>query len=295
MGGLLCSAYSKLLVLKLPFVNDASTATKINYDRSIRIKQRRILTEEVLNMNTVAQTITLEEALQRPATEPLYVLNTYTDSKSLKDGEVYFTVREGLNDLRAIRVPSTWVPVEMYKASRQAILDSQGFRIALRNGALKIASPEYVKSLGANSAAQDEFEHQRKLEQAFYDPNAMEELTRSNVARSSSAGNVSATGDIATEVDVLGEMTAVQASNNAISVDIDKDESDEVANNPKAVNNAFKTFVAVLNDMTEVEARSRILKRGPMSIAQVEYLSSRLVHKAISSKLAAVLASKAKR
>ena len=235
-------------------------------------------------MNQIKQTISIQEALARPKNEPVHVINAYVDSNTHIGGDLFITIRDGNNDVEALRIPSSWVPFEITYVSRKTLLNSSAFRRALNSSppTLHIASPEYVASLANNTLAQEEYARLRKLEASRNNPRAMEELMNTPPTKH---GSLPLTGDTTTEVDVRGSMS-VQGPV------FDSQETEEVSQNPKAVNNQFKAWAHSLNDFQETESRARLLSRSAMSVAQVEYLVGILIHESIKAKLSSALGKK---
>ena len=231
------------------------------------------------------KTLTLQEALQRDAFEPLHVINEFLNNANSQSADLYLAIRDGGNDLIPLRVPSTWVPIALTEVvSRKSLLESHHFRTALKSKALAIASPEYVASLETNKLAQEEYERLERYERARNNPRAMEELIRAP-RRQQEVSTVDAT-DVTTEVNIRDELLAQEAV-------FDPEETEEVAKNKRAVNNEFRAWAHAMNDYEESAARARILSRGTMSPAQVAYLAKTVVHVDLRKRLAAWLTQRA--
>ena len=231
-------------------------------------------------------TINIREARSRPADEPLHVINSFVNAQSNMGGEIYLNIRQGFNDIRTVRIPATWVPYEIIGVDRMDLLKSFEFQTAVEKNALQIASPDYVNSLESNELAQAEYARVRKLEAGRNDPRALEEFLLTPPRRTliDSSGVDKFAKDTETEIDVREQMLR-----NDSPAPVYGEETDEVANDPRAVNNRFKAWAHALNDFVEVEARARILGFGVMSAAQVAHLAQTIIHEDLRVKLETAL------
>lgn len=102
--------------------------------------------------------LTIQQAIEQDPKSPLYLLNISEESE-LTDymaGDVYLSARSD-GDIIPIKVPKTWLPVEVTTmAPRDAILKSRFFMNAVNNGLVKIITREYAEELTGSEGADDE-------------------------------------------------------------------------------------------------------------------------------------------
>ncbi len=96
-------------------------------------------------------TLTLSE-LERDSGMSVFVVN-----KSDPKGNINFSVSDGMGGIMVVRVPVTWVPIDLTtQATKEAIIKSPHFRKLVSTGMLGIVSEAHALDILSKSDAQKE-------------------------------------------------------------------------------------------------------------------------------------------
>lgn len=101
----------------------------------------------------------LGDVLREPETEPLWVINTSSQSELGAAGEVLIAIQGPGNQATIIEVPQSWLPVDLtLQVDRKLILASTEFRRALGKQHIRLITKEYANALNRDKAASKERE-----------------------------------------------------------------------------------------------------------------------------------------
>lgn len=101
----------------------------------------------------------LGDVLRDHETEPLWVINTSSQSELGAAGEVLIAIQGPGNQATIIEVPQSWLPVDLtLQVDRKLILASTEFRRALGKQHIRLITKEYANTLNRDKAASKERE-----------------------------------------------------------------------------------------------------------------------------------------
>lgn len=207
----------------------------------------------------------------------IYVLNTSSQSELGLGGDVFVTVMVG-NQNRAVKIPRTWIPVEVTKSiPRKFLMESPNFLEAMAKGFITAISTESAKKiLGKPGATQEE----RRLIEI---DNAIREASKVRGV----GKNVTVSSGRETEGEEEGNAPVKRKNVTVVSV---RDMDNEAEEAQPTVSQGFVAWVNKLNAMNdEKAARNEIRVRGELEEEEAHYLMEKTSYDKIRASLARTL------
>jgi hypothetical protein len=210
------------------------------------------------------QTLTTEEL--HAGNGALYVINTSDQARKSRDsggGDVMISVKHG-DVSRIIRVPKTWVPVEVTKTvPRKILVEAAYFLEAVAAGLITpVATKDAIEVLRSDRA-QEELERMEQHETAVE-----AEMRSKGISK-----NTYVTGGREEEEE---EKPVKQPKRGISVVDFDS---------PEAVKVSFIAWTNKINALTEKEALNELRRRGSVEQEEAVYLIDNCKHKKICAGL----------
>lgn len=201
----------------------------------------------------------------------IFVLNTTNKVGIPNGGDVFITVEVG-KSTRTLKVPRTWIPIEVTKAiPRKNLTDSASFLEAIGKGLITPIDNEDAKAIMRQSGYAEEL---RRLEEF--------EATVREASRAKGIGkNVTVSGGQEDDEQEAREVKRKKVSVVSLAGDDDEDEGQAT------VSASFQAWVSKLNALdNEVEARNEIRTRGELEEEEAHYMLENIVYPKIKSRLA---------
>jgi len=219
-------------------------------------------------------TMTVQELVdQRKG--PIWVLNTSHQAEAGLGGDVFVTISVN-NQNRPMKVPRTWIPVELTKLfPRKFLLDSPNFLEALSKGLITAIPDEYARKLIADPGYKDEERRLAEIEAAIREASQIKGVGRNVTVSSGDAPEEEPTG-----------VTSVKRKNvSVVAIGADDEEDDK-----STVSARFVGWVNKLNSMEdEKAARNEIRIRGELEEEEAHYLYENTIYPKIKRSLAKTL------
>ena len=209
--------------------------------------------------------LSVQDLIDDPSSGPIFVLNT--SDKVTRGGDVFISINVG-TATRPIKVPRTWVPIEMTRTvPRKSILESVHFMEAVARGLVRIISREEAKKIEARSGYDPEMARLRDREDAV----RLEGMARGigkNVTVVSPNG-----GEDAPEAKSINVVAKKGVS--VVSLDDDQSEGEPT------VSATFVAWVNKLNGMDEDQAFNAMRVKSTLEYEECLYMIESCVHQRI--------------
>lgn len=205
----------------------------------------------------------------------IFVLNTTNKVGIPNGGDVFITVEVG-KSTRTLKVPRTWIPIEVTKAiPRKNLTESASFLEAIGKGLITPIDTEDAKTIMRQSGYAEEL---RRLEEF--------EATVREASRAKGIGkNVTVSGGQEDDEE-QNDREVKRKKVSVVSLAGDDGENESQA----TVSASFQAWVSKLNALdNEVEARNEIRTRGELEEEEAHYMLENIVYPKIKSRLAKAL------
>ena len=202
--------------------------------------------------------LTIKECREQSESAPLYVVNTSSEVVGVHStgADIYISVRED-NDTSFIKVPQTWVPIDVSEsASRRSILSSRHFLESVRKGLIAPVSVEYAEQLQEQEDAMAEYDRLASEDQRILNE-AMNPENRFNAP--------------ATVVD----------SNQSDVMDVNEVTAKTTGEKTREADANFQARVNRMNTLSTKNAWVEVKRIGKFSRQQVQFMIANLNHKEI--------------
>lgn len=203
--------------------------------------------------------ITLEEASSQKR-GALYVLNT-SHRRTESGGDVFISVAVG-QQIRAVRIPKTWVPINLTATlPRKNILESVFFMEAVTNNLVEIISETDARKMMGQPGFREEVARMKARDNAIREASQAKGISK-NVTVSGGSDDDESAAESAPKRKSL--------SVTAIGRDVDEEDDQQVSAN-------FAAFVSSLRELSHVEAVNKIKNRGgELDESEARYLVENL-------------------
>ncbi len=207
----------------------------------------------------------------------IYILNTTGNLGSVgRGGDVFVSVEVG-KSARTLKIPRTWIPVEVTKTiPRKNLLESAYFLEAIGKGLITPIHTDDAKAMMNQSGYKDEI---RRLEE--FDASVREASKAKGISKS-----VTVSGGRDQEEDEPEAEEIKRKKVSVVSLSRDEDDEDEKA----TVSVSFQAWVSKLNALdNEVTARNEIRTNGELEEEEAHYMLEYIKYPKIKAKLAKAL------
>lgn len=225
------------------------------------------------------QEISITEVENQPSSFPIFALNSSAESTIGQPGQILLSIpKQNGTKSDPLRIPQTWLPVELTKQiPRAQLISSAEFRQAIENRLITLISPVDAKKLEQQEGANGE--------------RARVSATQSHLRVASAARSISDSG---AEISRVDGNTDNNTEDLDAGINVAQKAAAGVENTADGLTPSFQMWADRLTMQPDTEALNSMRVKGTFNRKELRYLLANLTsHPTTQKRIKATLARKA--